>query len=58
VPHLHDLRLLRANFVTYAFKQHMHDYFVIGVIEEAVSRRSRPGFPAPIARPMFGKGAW
>jgi AraC-like DNA-binding protein len=38
VPHLNGLNLLRANFVTYAFKRHMHDYFVIGVIEEGVQR--------------------
>lgn len=38
VPHLNDLRLLRANFVTYSFKRHMHDYFVIGMIEAGVQR--------------------
>ncbi len=32
VPHLNNLSLLRANFITYAFKRHMHDYFVIGMI--------------------------
>ncbi len=38
VPHLHDLRLLKANFITYAFKRHMHDYFVIGMIEAGVQK--------------------
>jgi AraC-like DNA-binding protein len=34
VPTLSHLNLLRATFVTYAFKRHFHDYFVIGLIEE------------------------
>lgn len=38
VPQLDGLQLLRANFVTYAFKRHMHDYFVIGMIEEGVQQ--------------------
>lgn len=38
VPHLDNLQLLRANFVTYAFKRHMHDYFVIGMIESGVQK--------------------
>lgn len=38
VPHLNNLQLLRANFVTYSFKRHMHDYFVIGMIEDGVQR--------------------
>jgi AraC-like DNA-binding protein len=40
VPHLGDLRLLRANFVTYGFKRHMHDYFVIGMIEDGLQKFS------------------
>ncbi len=40
VPHLHDLRLLRANFVTYGFKRHMHDYFVIGLVEDGLQKFS------------------
>lgn len=38
VPHLNNLQLLRANFITYSFKRHMHDYFVIGMIEDGVQR--------------------
>lgn len=38
VPHLSGLHLLRATFVTYSFKRHLHDYFVIGMIEEGVQR--------------------
>lgn len=38
VPHLDDLHLLRANFVTYAFKRHSHDYFVIGLIEHGLQK--------------------
>lgn len=38
VPHLNGLHLLRARFVTYSFKRHMHDYFVIGMIEEGVQK--------------------
>jgi len=38
VPHLNNLNLLRANFVTYSFKRHMHDYFVIGMIEDGVQK--------------------
>lgn len=38
VPHLNSLNLLRANFITYSFKRHTHDYFVIGMIEEGVQR--------------------
>jgi AraC-like DNA-binding protein len=33
VPKLGGLQLLSATFITYAFKRHMHDYFVIGMIE-------------------------
>lgn len=36
VPHLDGLQLLRANFITYAFKRHVHDYFVIGMVEQGV----------------------
>jgi len=38
VPHLNSLNLLRAHFVTYAFKRHMHEYFVIGMVEAGVQR--------------------
>lgn len=38
VPHLNGLPLLRATFITYAFKRHAHDYFVIGMIEEGVQK--------------------
>lgn len=38
VPQLDGLSLLRAKFVTYAFKRHMHDYFVIGMIEAGVQK--------------------
>src|SRR5689334_14081972 len=40
VPHLNGLTLLRASFVTYAFKRHAHDYFVIGMIEAGVQKFS------------------
>jgi len=35
-PRLGDLELLRATFVTHTYPRHMHDEFVIGVIEEGV----------------------
>ena len=38
VPYLNDLQLLRANFVTYSFKRHMHDYFVVGMVEAGVQK--------------------
>mgnify|MGYP002336238942 CR=1 FL=1 len=38
VPHLHHLKLFRANIIKYAFKRHAHDYFVIGMIEEGVQK--------------------
>jgi AraC-like DNA-binding protein len=34
VPKLGGLEMLSATFITYAFKRHMHDYFVIGMIED------------------------
>src|SRR5262245_6844974 len=40
VSHLSHLSLLRANFITYAFKRHMHDYFVIGMVEEGLRKFS------------------
>jgi AraC-like DNA-binding protein len=40
VPHLNGLTLLRAAFVTYAFKRHSHDYFVIGMIEAGMQKFS------------------
>lgn len=36
VPKLGGLQLLSATFITYAFKRHMHDYFVIGMIEDGL----------------------
>src|SRR5688572_21900114 len=41
IPHLNGLNLLRANFVTYSFKRHMHDYFVFGMVEDGVQRFDR-----------------
>lgn len=38
VPALDDLHLLRARFVTYGFKRHAHDYFVIGLVEGGVQK--------------------
>lgn len=38
VPHLDDLQLLRAHIISYAFKRHAHDYFVIGMIEKGVQQ--------------------
>jgi AraC-like DNA-binding protein len=38
VPHLNNLSLLRATFITYGFKRHMHDYFVIGMVEAGVQK--------------------
>jgi len=35
-PRLGDLDLLRATFVTHTYPRHMHDEFVIGVIEDGV----------------------
>lgn len=40
VPHLNGLTLLRADFVTYSFKRHSHDYFVIGMIEDGLQKFS------------------
>lgn len=40
IPHLDNLHLLRANIVEYAFKKHMHDYFVIGMVESGVQKFS------------------
>ena len=38
VAPLRNLSLLRATFITYAFKRHMHDYFVIGMIEAGMQK--------------------
>jgi AraC-like DNA-binding protein len=38
VSRLSHLSLLRANFITYAFKRHMHDYFVIGMVEDGLQK--------------------
>ena len=43
VPHLSNLQLLQATFITYAFKRHMHDYFVIGMIEDGLQTFSYRG---------------
>lgn len=40
VAHLNGLTLLRADFVTYSFKRHAHDYFVIGMIEAGMQKFS------------------
>src|SRR5690349_9065951 len=53
VPHLNGsgLNLLRAHFITYAFKRHMHDYFAIGLIEAGAQKftfgRSEKYFTPP-----------
>lgn len=36
LPPLHDLRLMRAVYVQHAFKPHVHDYYVLGIIERGV----------------------
>ncbi|WP_119069134.1 AraC family transcriptional regulator [Aggregatilinea lenta] len=36
LPHVDNLRFMRARYVQHAFKPHAHDYFVIGIIEEGV----------------------
>lgn len=38
VPELGGLSLLRANYITHAFKPHMHEHFVIGMVEEGIQR--------------------
>lgn len=38
VPHLDGLNLLRATIVRYSFKRHMHDYFVIGMVEAGLQK--------------------
>jgi AraC-like DNA-binding protein len=43
VPKLGGLQLLSATFITYAFKRHMHDYFVIGMIEDGLQTFSYRG---------------
>lgn len=40
VPHLNNLSLLRATFVTYSFKRHTHDYFVVAMVEAGVQKFS------------------
>ncbi|QBD76071.1 AraC family transcriptional regulator [Ktedonosporobacter rubrisoli] len=35
---LHGLELHQANYVTHAFARHMHDYYVLGLIEEGVQK--------------------
>ncbi|MEP7292011.1 MAG: AraC family transcriptional regulator [Chloroflexota bacterium] len=50
VPHLNDLRLMRATYIRYAFSRHVHDYFAIGVIEAGVqsfSYRNERHFTPP-----------
>jgi AraC-like DNA-binding protein len=36
VPHLNNLKLMRATYITYAFSRHVHDYFAIGAIVEGL----------------------
>lgn len=38
VAALDGLRLLRATIVEYTFKRHMHDYFVVGMVEAGVQK--------------------
>ncbi len=38
VPHFGGLSLLRATYITHAFKPHMHDHFVIGMVESGLQR--------------------
>lgn len=33
IPHHHNLRFMRAQYVQHAFKPHAHDYYVIGIVE-------------------------
>jgi AraC-like DNA-binding protein len=40
VPHLNNLSLLRATFVTYSFKRHTHDYFVVAMVEAGLQKFS------------------
>lgn len=40
LPQLNGLSLFRARIVTYAFKRHMHDFFVVGLIENGVQKFS------------------
>ncbi len=40
VPHLDNLHLFRATIIHYAFKKHLHDYFVIGMVETGVQKFS------------------
>lgn len=37
-PALDDLTFFRANIVKYAFRRHVHDYFVVGLIEAGVQK--------------------
>lgn len=36
VPQLDNLRFMKAHFVKHAFKPHVHDYFVLGIIEDGL----------------------
>jgi AraC-like DNA-binding protein len=43
IPRLGGLQLLSATCITYAFNRHMHDYFVIGMIEDGMQTFSYRG---------------
>ncbi|MEL6407713.1 MAG: AraC family transcriptional regulator [Chloroflexota bacterium] len=36
IPHMDDLRFMKAHFIKHAFKPHAHDYFVLGIIEQGL----------------------
>lgn len=38
MPHFGGLSLLRAAYITHAFKPHMHEHFVIGMVEVGLQR--------------------
>jgi AraC-like DNA-binding protein len=42
-PNLYDLSFLHADFVNHAFARHVHDYFVIGIIEAGLQTFSYRG---------------
>lgn len=33
LPHMQNLRLMKAHYIEHAFKPHAHDYFVLGIVE-------------------------
>lgn len=42
-PNLHDLSFLHAAFINHSFARHVHDYFVIGIIEAGLQTFSYRG---------------